>query len=217
MVMGMASSIASAVQSRKAANETRKKENIIEQQAKENESIFNKQYYQDVTKRTDIQNMLRLLDEKQRRADSRSDALSAIVGATPEQQLASKEVSRRSYADALATMASEASALKDNYLRDYTGQRNRYYAQRLGMQDQLAGIHQNESNQWAQAGVNAFNAGAQMLGQGLDGMAGTTPIQTPPPADGGGQTGGITPAEQQAINAKLSAINTEVKRQHGLI
>lgn len=166
--MGLGSSIASAVNQGKATEEARKKQGLIEQQAAEDKAWFNRQYYQDITKRTDIQNMLRMLDENQRKADTRVQAQAAITGATPEQQLASREVNRKTFADSLADMASNASALRDQYLNNYHNQRARTWAQRLGMQDQLAGIYANTANQWATGASNAFVAGGSLLGQGLD-------------------------------------------------
>lgn len=170
--MGIGSSIGSAINAGRAANEQRKKEGLMEQQAAEDKALFNKQYYSDITKRTDVQNMLRILDANQRKADMRSDAQAAITGATPEQRLAAKEVNRRTFADSLADIASNASAIKDQYLRDYQNQRNRYYSQRLGMQDQLSGIYSNTAGQWANAATNAFASGAQMLGSGIDDLTG---------------------------------------------
>lgn len=130
--------------------------------------------------------MLRILGENQKKADTAVAARAAVTGATPEQQLASREVNRRTYADAVADIASNASQLRDQYLRDYQGQRNRYYAQRLGMQDQLAAIHANTANQWSTAATNAFKAGGGMLANGLGGLANynsnSTPPIAPPPA-----------------------------------
>lgn len=141
---------------------------MIEQQAAEEKAWFNRQYYQDFTRRSEIQNMLRILDENQKKADMRTAARAAITGATSEQKLASQEINRRTYADALADIASNASAMRDQYLQNYQGQRSRYYAQRLGMQDQLAGVEQNTAKQWATTADNAFQNGANALGQGLD-------------------------------------------------
>lgn len=173
--MGLGSSAASMFASKKAADEQRMKEGIMEKQAAEDTALFNKQYYQDITKRTEIQNMLRILGQNQRKADTAVAARAAVTGATPEQQLAGREVNRRTYADAVADIASNASQLRDQYLRDYQGQRNRYYAQRLGMQDQLAAIHANTANQWANAATNAFAAGGQMLASGIGGLDNVDP------------------------------------------
>ena len=159
---GIAAAGASAGKASKAANEKRKKQGIINEQEAYNEGLFNKEYYQDFSKRAEIQNMLRQANENLKIADARSSAKSAIIGATPEQQLASQESNRRIYSDTVANLASNASMLRDNILRDYKADRNRYYSQRLGMQDELAAIDQNVSNQWATASDNAFKATANV-------------------------------------------------------
>lgn len=171
MALGVASAGVAAKKSRDAANEQRKKQGIINEQDAFNEGVFDKQYYADYTKRTEVQNMLRQLEDSQKAADARSTAKGAIMGATPEQQLASQEVNRSAYADSLAQMVSNMSMMRDQYMRDRQGNKNRYYQQRLGMQDQLAGIDQNMSNQWATASTNAFKGGASMLGQYFESKA----------------------------------------------
>lgn len=109
--------------------------------------------------------MFRILQENQERNDRRSDAQAAIMGYTPEQRLASREINRKTYADALAELASSASQLKDTYLENYQNKRDKYFAQRLGMQDELAEIYKNTSNQYSQASINAFKEGANQLSQ----------------------------------------------------
>jgi hypothetical protein len=201
--MGLGSSAASMVAQKKASDEQRKKEGIMNQQAAEDTALFNKQYYQDLTKRTEIQNMLRILDQNQRKADTAVAARAAITGATPEQQLAGREVNRRTFADAVADIASNASQLRDQYMRDYQGQRNRYYAQRLGMQDQLAAIHANTANQWANAATNAFAAGGSILANGLGGLQGGSPTSA--------AKGGVTPGEQNMIDNYLHRVGADAK------
>lgn len=122
---------------------------------------FNRQYYSDITKRTDVQNMLRLLQENQQQQAKRDDAIAAVTGATPEAKLAAQDSRNKSYADALAEIASNASMLKDTYLQNYM-------AQKMGMTNPEYGIRSNMSNQWGQAGTNLFKSGASLLGSGID-------------------------------------------------
>jgi citrate synthase len=157
---GLASSIVSGVQAKKASNAA-----TAEYQEKKGflENMFNRQYYQDITKRTDVQNMLRLLQENQDKQAKRDEAVAAITGATPEAQLAAQDSRNKSYADALAEIASNASTLKDTYLQNYQNQR-------MALVNPQAQIHQNMSNMWGQAGSNLFGSGAKMLGSGIDGI-----------------------------------------------
>lgn len=156
--MGLGSSIASAVQ----ANKARKQANAeYQQKTAMLDNMFNKDYYSDITQRTDIQNMLRILQENQDKQASKDNALAAITGATTEAQLASQDSRNKSYADALANIASNASTLKDTYKQNYLNQR-------LNMSNPKAGILQNQSDQWGQAGSNLFKSGASLFGSGID-------------------------------------------------
>lgn len=114
--------------------------------------MFNRQYYQDITKRTDVQNMLRLLQENQDKQAKRDEAVAAITGATPEAQLAAQDSRNKSYADALAEIASNTSQLKDTYLQNYQNQR-------LALVNPEAAMLQQQANMWGQAGSNLFSSG----------------------------------------------------------
>lgn len=157
---GLLSSIFSSAQARKA-NEAATRE--YNQKTGMLDNWLNRQYYSDITKRTDVQNMMRMLQENQQQQAKRDDAIAAVTGATPEAQLAAQGNRNKSYADALAEIASNASSLKDTYLQNYM-------TQRLGMVNPQAQIHQNMSNQWGQAGTNLFKSGASLFGSGLDGI-----------------------------------------------
>jgi hypothetical protein len=137
-------------------------------------ALFDRLIYQDITKRADVQNMMRLLDENQKKAEKRDAARAAITGATEEQQLASKEINRKSFADALASYGSQASNIRDMYMRDKLNMGNFNFAQRLGIANQEinlnnpeSAIHANTANQLATAGTNAFTASGGMLASGL--------------------------------------------------
>lgn len=160
--MGLGSSIASAVQ----ANKARKQANAeYQQKTAMLDNMFNKDYYSDITQRTDIQNMLRVLQENQDKQASKDNALAAITGATSEAQLAAQESRNKSYADSLASIASNASTLKDTYKQNYLNQR-------MNMNNPQTSILQNSSNMWGQAGANLFGSGAKLMGSGLDDIIG---------------------------------------------
>lgn len=156
LAVGLASAGVAAAKAKKARDIAAKKELDINKEQAFDTNVFNKQYYQDISKRTEVQNMMRMLGERQDRDNARSDAQAAIMGATDEQQLAGKEANRRTYADALADIASNASNMRDQYLRDYKSDRKGYLGQRMAMKDQMANIEKNTSDQWATTATNAF-------------------------------------------------------------
>lgn len=153
MLGGLASSIVSGVQARKAANAARseyaEKRGLLD-------NTFNRQYWSDITKRSDIQNMMRLLNENHERQAKRDDAVAAVTGATPEATLAAQGNRNKSYADAMAEIASNASTLKDTYMHNYL-------TNRLGMTNPEAAIRTNNANQWSQTGNNLFGVGMNMF------------------------------------------------------
>lgn len=128
-----------------------------------NESLFNKQYYQDITRRSDMQNMFRMLEENQRNAEERASAQNAIMGATDSQRLAGTETIRKSYADSMAELASNAAQLKDAYMENYMSRASGLFDKKIDMGSTLAGIYSNEANQMSQAGTNLFQTGANLL------------------------------------------------------
>ena len=160
MLGGIASSIVSGIQGANAANAAR------QEYAQKNAMLdnwFNKQYYSDITQRTDVQNMLRIMQENQDKQAKRDDAVAAVTGATQESQLAAQDSRNKSYANALAEIASNASTLKDTYLQNYL-------AQKMGMTNPEYGIRSNLATQWGSAATNLFKSGASMLGSGIDGI-----------------------------------------------
>lgn len=164
---GIGMSIASGVHAKKSREELEKQYALIDQLNSKNESLFNKQYYSDVTKRTDMQNMFRLLQENQKQADERAAAQAAVMGTSPEQQLAAQEASRKSYADAMADLASNAAQLKDAYMNDYMGRYNNVFSQRMGLSDKIAGSWANQAAQESQASSNLFQGAANSFVAGF--------------------------------------------------
>lgn len=167
LLAGIGMSIASGSHAKKARKELENQYSLIDQLNAKNESLFNKQYYQDITKRTDMQNIFRMLQENQKQADERAAAQAAVMGASPEQQLAAQEASRKSYADAMADLASNAAQLKDAYMNDYMGRYNNVFGQRMGLSDKIAGSWANQSAQESQAGSNLFQGAANSFMAGF--------------------------------------------------
>ena len=205
--IGIADSVKAAKAQKEAKEEAQKERErqdkiIAEQKAEvarkeaEDKSLFERQYYQDITKRSDIQNMLRVLDQNQKNADTRDEARATIAGATPEQKLAAKEVNRRTYADALADMGSNAAQMRDSYIRDYRASGDNILNRRLGISSQdlqlgnpMIGINQNTAAQASSAANNAFaqmgNSLSSAMNLGLlyaDAKGATPFVSTPKPA-----------------------------------
>lgn len=136
------------------------------------DNTFNRQYYSDVTQRTDIQNMMRLLDENQGEQAKRDEAMAAVMGGSPQVMLASQESRNKSYADAMAEIASSASQLKDTYMQNYVNTKMGMVDPSVAGYQQMAELLMQQSAQSGQASNNmfttAFNLAGQVQGGGKD-------------------------------------------------
>ena len=121
-----------------------------------NESLFNREYYQDVLKRSENQSFLRELNRNQEQNQIKAQRTAAITGATPEAQLAQKAQDSDIYASAVNRMAGLASQRKDQALADYNARRMGLY----GMQNQ---IDEGKKAAWGTFLTNANNLGMGAL------------------------------------------------------
>jgi hypothetical protein len=168
LLAGLGTSIAGAIKGNKADAEADKAAEAArkEYQAKQQflDETFNKQYYQNITDRTEVQNLMRLMEENQEKQTERDEALAAITGATPEAQLAAQEQRNKSYAETLADIASNASSMKDTMLQNYTAQKlgltNPEYSLLIDKSQRI----QNKADRLSTAGSNLMMSGASMLG-----------------------------------------------------
>ena len=145
-----------------------------EEQKRTDEALFNRQYYQDMTERSEVKNMLRKLREQQAEQRSANEARGAVLGTTEEQQIAQQDSLNKSYANSLGEMTANASTLRDGYLRDYQNNLHNYYTQRRQDNTNLSNLQKDMSNQWGQAANNAFQAAGSFAGIAA-GAAGGTP------------------------------------------
>ena len=168
MAIGMA--VQSGVQAKKAAESIEQKKDILGDQLHANRDIFESQYYQNMTDRTEIQDILKKLRENQQTERERDNAQAAALGLSAEQRLAQTEARNRTTADTISNIATKASMLKDSYLNNWQAQQNNYFAGRLGLQNELANIYMNRSGQTSTASTNLFNTSAPMLARGIDSL-----------------------------------------------
>lgn len=150
-----------------------------QKQKNQDEAIFNRQYYQDMTERTEVQNMLRKLREQQAEQRGANEARAAVLGTTEEQNIASQDSLNKRYADSVAEITSNASTLRDSYLKDYQNNLHTYYDKVRETNTNLSNMQKETSNQWAQAANNAFQAAGSFAGIAAGAAGGTgTPTAT---------------------------------------
>lgn len=165
LLAAIGGSVAAGVKANQAGEEVRSQKGLMAKQQAEQENLFNRQYYQDMTDRTEVSDMLRKLEEQNDTDRKRTEATAAITGATDEAKLAAADSRNKRRADAIAGIASNASTLKDQYLNDWRNRMDNYLGQQINMSDKMAAINQNMSNQWSQMATNAYKTGFNMMGQ----------------------------------------------------
>lgn len=183
-----------AAEADKARKTEAKNKAEIEEEKRKKENLFNLRYHQDMTDHTEVQGMLRELREQQDAQRSANEARGAVLGETKEQQIAEENGMNKAFADSVANIASNASALKDGYLNDYENSLSKYYQDKREHNSRMSQIEMNGSNQWAQAANNAFGAAASAAGVAAGAAEGAKAPSKAPSAN----TPGSTPNKIQA-------------------
>lgn len=143
--MGLASGIAGAVKSAKAA---RQQQQLIDEQNRKNDIWFNNEYYKDYMDRSDAQAAMERVRQTMQRQNDRIEQQAAVTGATPESVIAQKEANSGVITDAAAAIQANASNRQDKVMDAYKGR-----------QDSLAG-QQQQQYQMSEAGyANLANSG----------------------------------------------------------
>lgn len=153
-----------AAESKRARKKEEQSRTDLEEENRRKENLFNLRYHQDITERTDYLNAMRKLREDMDAQQSQNEAKGITMGDTKEQQVAEQDSLNKAYADSVANYASNASVLKDGVLEDYGNDISKYYDARRKLNSQMADIHQNTSNQWAQTATNAMATTAMAAG-----------------------------------------------------
>ena len=134
----------------------KQRQNNLNNEKAYSESLFNKQYYEDVLNRSENQSFLRQLQRNQDENQKKSARTAAITGATPEATAAQAKNDSQIYADAVNKLVSVASQRKDQALADY----NRRRGQLFGMQDN---VDQERAAAWGNFMQNASTLGNAAL------------------------------------------------------
>lgn len=132
---GLAGGIGSAINAGKSRGQ-------LDALGKEYDTMYNKDYYQDYTQRSDVQAALGRMRDQMKRNSEANRNTAAITGATPEAAIAVQEADRRQLGDTTANIAGQAASYKDQV-------RNRYMQQRQWMTQQRMADYNNQAQQWS--------------------------------------------------------------------
>ena len=170
------------------------RQNNLNNEKAYSENLFNKQYYEDVMKRSENQSFLRQLQRNQDENQKKSARTAAITGATPEATAAQAKNDSQIYADAVNKLVSVASQRKDQALADY----NRRRGQLFGMQDNIG---QERAAAWGNFMQNASTLGNAAL------SATASPVK--------GNTANVDVVGAMHKNAKNAGLDALNKLQNG--
>lgn len=133
-----------------SAKQRKKAQTQLNNQIKENENIFNRDYYQDILNRSDVQNLLRNTRNRIADANKIVSNTAVVTGATPESVAAQKKNYAKAYSDLVSNIASQSSLLKKQAQDKYLYNKNIL----LGKQ---ANLDNDRASQWGNVASNAGN------------------------------------------------------------
>lgn len=137
------------------ANARRKMKQQQQQWNAENEALYNKDYYGDYTQRADAQNIIKQMRDENKRQDSIDKQTAVVTGATPEVEIANKDMRNRNMSNLFGSLAAQGQQFKDKA-------QNRYLARKQALQ----GMDYDTTAQSAESGNN-------LLYNGIKGLAST--------------------------------------------
>lgn len=157
-LMQLGSSIYGAVAS---AKQNKKAQAELDARREENKRWYEMKMNEDYTMRSDVQNVLRkqreLLDEQYKRAR----ATNVVAGGTDESLALQQQAANAQMGETMANIAENAASYKDSV-------ENAYRAQQDSLSQQQQQIYTDQANATAAAASQASNAGAKLLGGGLE-------------------------------------------------
>lgn len=148
--VGLATGIAGAVRGRKARKRMLRS---IRQELKDNQQIFDRDYYGDYLNRSE--NLAALRNLKKMYLENSGSGAGAVVGATPAQQAAMQGRIGNHVADATSNIAGNTSTVRDRAMSRYMAAKGKYY----GTQQDLLSVQAQNAAELARQGFISAGQG----------------------------------------------------------
>lgn len=145
---GLAANAAGAIGS---AVSNRRRGRFLDDKERENERMYNRDYYQNLNQRGDIMRIMRTYRDKLDEAVSGQNQRNAVMGSSSSLESAQRQANAGSMANAVSSIAAQGSRLKDIAKERYVSQKNNILLQRQN----LAAM---QAQQWANLAKNGTNA-----------------------------------------------------------
>lgn len=148
---GLASGIAGGIASAKARKKQRKE---LQRQSALARRDYDKDYYQGINHRSDIQYLLNQQREDMRENVNKARGRAVVTGATSNAEAAAQNAATKSMAETMGRIASMSQSQKNAATRNYANARNRIFNNQY-QYDALS----------AQQGANMLQSGINMIGK----------------------------------------------------
>lgn len=150
--------IKSGKERKKAARALDEARGEIEKEKAFNDTLFNREYYQDFLQRSENQAALRSLREVMKRDNQAAAQTAVVTGATQEAVAKQKEVSNQSIGSTISSIAANSSSVRDNVMSRYLNYRNNLTGQVQNVLGQKMNLHNQNAVQWSNLMQNGLNA-----------------------------------------------------------
>lgn len=140
----------------------RKAEALRKRQEQEEQSEFNRRYYEDATQRADALRLMELTRQRVADRNKSIDGQVAVAGVSAEDAAKAREANNKAISETMSAINAQASGNKDRLLDNHQVFRNQMAD--MAVQDRLMRM-QNTAN----ALTNAFNVAGSIVAGGLSG------------------------------------------------
>lgn len=140
-----------------SARQLKKARGVLEDQSKENQAWFDKEYNQDYTQRADAQAMLGRVRQQADNQYRRAEQMAAVTGATDESLAMQKAGANDMYAQTLTGLGEQASRFKEGVM-------NRFLDTRANLNQRQYDSYVQGAQQWQQVGANMTQQAAAIGG-----------------------------------------------------
>jgi hypothetical protein len=157
------STIGSLISAKKQGDLLKKNKSMLDKQGARLDTMFNKEYYQDVFEGDASKSAIKRLTEKMREAERSDKNAAAITGASEEARLAAKGKRFESFSGAITDLSESGANRKDRLFSDY-------YRNRGELNKQYADINNRKAESWSNLTNNLWNL-TSTVGAASDGGA----------------------------------------------
>lgn len=150
MIVNLLSGIIRNARNRRAAENAQTQAlNTINAQQSQLDNLFNSEYYGDYMNRSDVQSMLRSMQEQMRQQNSMNYSMAAVMGSTPEALAAQQNNAASLMGNTYSQIGANMSNWKSNVL-------NNYINNSMALNNQKYNLWAQQANQFRQAAQDSM-------------------------------------------------------------